>query len=103
MPTRFVVYADAMNKIDSGPILDYLADDVAADMMKLSPVDEGDMRSTIRVRSYGSKRSRRVVVGGMRGKVTGKPVDYAGYVERGTSKMPAQPFMKPALYRYRSA
>ena len=28
---------------------------------------------------------------------TGKIVDYAGYVEHGTSKMTAQPFIRPAL------
>jgi HK97 gp10 family phage protein len=102
VPSRFVVYPDAMNRIEYGPLLDHLAEDVASDARRLAPVDEGDMVSTIRVLKSG-KKARKIAVGGIKGKVTGKPVDYAVYVERGTSKMAAQPFMKPALYRYRSA
>lgn len=100
---RWVLYPDASGKVDVSPLLRYLAEDVADDMRPLTPVDEGDMVSTIRVLTYGSKTSARVTVGGIPGKATGKPVDYAHFVERGTSKMAAQPFMRPALYRYRSA
>lgn len=99
---RFVIHADSLDKIDPGPLLDELAEDVAADMRRLAPVDTGDMVSTIRVLSYGAKKTRSVVVGGIPGKVTGNPVDYPVYVERGTSRMAAQPFMAPATYRYRT-
>ena len=99
---RWVLVPNAEGRVDAGPLLTDLANDVADVMRTLSPVDEGDMVSTIRVLSYGAKDSRTVAVGGIAGKVTGKPVDYVVYVERGTSKMAAQPFMRPALYRYRS-
>ncbi len=100
MPTRFIVHPDALGKIDTGPLLTELAELVADDMRPITPVDTGDMVSTVRVLSAGKKK--RVAVGGINGKVTGNYVDYAVYVERGTSRMAAQPFMRPALYRYRS-
>ncbi len=98
---RFVLKADSLDDVDARPLLSDLAEDVAADMRRLAPVDEGDMVSTIRV--LGASASRiSVVVGGIKGKATGKMVDYVVYVERGTSRMAAQPFMAPATYRYRS-
>lgn len=105
MATRVVVVPGAIDKIDTGPLLTYLGDDVAEVMRGLSPVDEGDMRSTIRVGRPSGRAAQskiRVTVGGMKGRVTGKPVGYTHFVERGTSKMAAEPFMRPALYRYRS-
>lgn len=100
MPSRFVLVPGAEGRVDTAPLLRHLADDVAEVMGQLSPVDEGDMRSTIRVEDGGDDKIV-VAVGGIPGKVTGKPVNYVRYVEQGTSKMSAQPFMRPALYRYR--
>ena len=100
MPTRFVLVPGAEGRVDTAPLLRHLADDVAEVMGQLSPVDSGDMRSTIRVEG-ASEDVATVAVGGIPGEVTGELVDYAHFVERGTSKMSAQPFMRPALYRYR--
>ena len=99
---RFVLKADSLDDVDASELLDDLAEDVASDMRRLAPVDEGDMVSTVRVLGYGAKDRRTIAVGGIKGKITGKLVDYAHYVERGTSRMAAQPFMAPATYRYRS-
>lgn len=100
---RFVLHRAALEEgADAGDLLDRLADDIASDMKALAPVDTGDMVSTIRVLNYGAKDRRTVAVGGIKGKVTGNLVDYVVYVERGTSKMAAQPFMAPATYRYRT-
>ncbi len=100
---RFVLHQAALDEgADAGELLEELAEDIASDMRRLAPVDEGDMVSTVRVLNYGSKDTRTIAVGGIKGRVTGKLVDYAHFVERGTSKMAAQPFMAPATYRYRS-
>lgn len=102
MPTTWVIHRDELGRLDTAPLLADLGEDVAEDMRRIAPVDTGDMVSTVRVRSFGSKRTVRVLAGGIPGKVTRRLVDYVVYVERGTSKMAAQPFMRPALYRYRS-
>lgn len=102
MATRWVIHLDELNRLDARDLLDDLADDVADDMRRLGAVDTGDMVSTVRVLDRG-RRSVKVAVGGIKGKVTGRKVDYHLYVEEGTSKMKAQPFIRPALYRYRSA
>jgi HK97 gp10 family phage protein len=98
---RVVLVPDADGRVDAGPLLRDLADDVADVMRDLAPVDTGDMRSTIRVLDVTANNAR-IGAGGIPGAVTGNLVDYVVYVERGTSKMSAQPFMRPALYRYRA-
>lgn len=61
---------------------------------QLCPVDEGDLKSTIRVEGEGGSRRRQVKAGGISG--PNKYVNYAPYVEYGTARSPAQPFMHPA-------
>lgn len=61
--------------------------DVVDDMKRLAPVDTGKLRDSIQ-------------------QVPGQPAiqitaPYAGFVEKGTEIMPAQPFVRPALYRRR--
>lgn len=100
---RFILHEAALDEgADAGELLDRLADDIADDMGRLAPVDTGDMVSTVRVLNRTAKDMRTIAVGGIKGKITGNLVDYVVFVERGTSKMAAQPFMAPATYRYRS-
>lgn len=99
--TRWELMPDASGRVDTRPLLDHLAEDVAKVMRTLAPVDEGDMVSTVRTTKATKAGTVRVKVGGIKGKVTGKMVDYVIFVERGTSRQSAQPFMRPALYRYR--
>jgi len=77
------------------------ADDIAEYAIDSCPVDEGDMRSTIRKthwkKAQGLFARVYVVVGGIKGKITGKQVDYPMYVEYGTSRQRPQPFMRPAV------
>lgn len=54
------------------------------------PVDTGRLRSSIRLLSYDESVPAAVV---------GTNVEYAEYVEYGTSKQSAQPFMRPAADR----
>lgn len=56
---------------------------------QLCPVDTGRLRSSI---THALDRDARGLVG-----VVGTDVDYAAYVELGTSKAGAQPFLRPAL------
>lgn len=61
--------------------------DVVDDMKRLAPVDTTELRESIH-------------------QVPGKPAfevnaPHAGFVEFGTEKMAAQPFIRPALYRVR--
>lgn len=97
--TRFVIYAENVDNIDTGDLLKHLAGDVESAASRLAPVDEGDLAASIEAQEPIDD-SVRVNVGG-EGKVTGKTVDYPVFVEEGTSRMAAQPYMKPALFRYR--
>lgn len=72
-----------------------LAEEMADDMRRLAPVLSGLLRSTIRV-DHGSPVTR-VWIGD-----TAAGVDYHLYQEFGTSRMAAQPFIRPAVYRRRS-
>lgn len=69
--------------------LDEIAADVETYAKRLAPVDTGAMKRSIRTDSTPGKRE------------IGAAVDYSGFVERGTSRAPAQPFLSPALYRHR--
>jgi HK97 gp10 family phage protein len=81
-----------------GPITDdvlrRLCDDIATDAARLAPVLTGDLRASVQVLGVQDGVGR---VG-----AGNDHVDYAAYVELGTSKMAAQPYLKPAAYRARS-
>lgn len=55
----------------------------------LCPVDTGRLRSSIGLSTFPTANGLIVRVG--------SNVEYAGYVERGTSRMRAQPYLRPAL------
>jgi HK97 gp10 family phage protein len=67
----------------------------------LVPVDTGSLRDSIRVERGGKGlhwREVRVRAGGyIVNPKSHRLVDYAVFVEKGTRKMDAQPFMKPAF------
>lgn len=54
---------------------------------QLCPVDTGALRASIHVRREGREAVYSIVA----------PLDYAGYVEYGTHKMEAQPYLTPAI------
>jgi len=82
--------------------LDEIAEKIRDDAKSFVPVDTGALRKSIRVEKKG-KLEVRVAAGG--GGVinprTGREVDYAGYVEFGTSRASPQPYMQPALEKNR--
>lgn len=67
----------------------------------LVTVDTGSLRKSIRIdrrRKEGKTSFIGIGAGGfIRNPRTGRLVDYASYVEFGTSRMRPQPFMRPAL------
>ena len=85
----------------SDNMVERLAELAAADMRRTAPVDTGDMVETIRVEKE-EDQVRLVKCGGVAAS-SGEMVDYPVYVELGTSRMAAQPFMRPAHYRLRTA
>jgi HK97 gp10 family phage protein len=64
------------------------AEDIAASAREQAPVQTGHLRSTIE--GFSSGKEGEVVAG----------AEYAAYVEYGTYKMAAQPFLFPAVAEY---
>lgn len=93
---RVVVDTSWLSKL--GPMTDdmlgRLCEDIATDARRMAPVLTGDLRNSIDVLGV-SNGVGRVGAGDA-------SVDYAAYVELGTRKMAAQPYLKPAAYRARS-
>lgn len=65
-----------------------LGQKMRSESMKLCPVDTGRLRSSITVTQGRDSKGPFVDVG--------TNVEYASYVEYGTAKSPAQPFIRPA-------
>lgn len=78
------------------------------DAKELCPVDTGSLKKSIRIGTYakpkGQTHSIRVTAGGhITNPKTKRKVDYASYVEFGTSRQRAQPFLRPAIVKHRKA
>lgn len=106
MGTRWVTYPEKIDTdVDAAPLLDHLAKDVADVERQLVPVDTGATRAQIyadpatrdSVRIY----SGRHVVRRSGDRLVADDPKVPIYLEYGTRYMSAQPYMRPALYRYR--
>lgn len=75
-------------KKTAGAAVQKTAADIGADAKSLAPVDTGNLKSSIGVGKVGPLES-----------VVGPTANYGIYLELGTSRMPAQPFMGPATDR----
>jgi len=82
--------------------LEEIAEKIRDDAKSLVPVDTCALRKSIRIEKKG-KLQVSVVAGdgGIINPRTGREVNYAGYVEFGTSRMSPQPYMQPALEKNR--
>jgi len=69
---------------------------------ELCPVDTGSLKKSIRRTAYAREKGHIHQMGVRAGGYvtnprTGRKVDYASYVEYGTSRTPAQPYLRPAV------
>ena len=82
--------------------LNEIAEKIRDDAKSLVPVDTGALRKSIRIEKKGELQVSVVAGdGGVINPRTGREVDYAGYVEFGTSRMNPKPYMQPALEKNR--
>jgi len=107
MATRWVLYPEALEKVDGEPLLQDLADDVARDMVELAPERTGNLKTGVQVTEvtgdHAKITSTRPAGGGGTGPTQPEYAEEVPlFVEQGTSDTPAQPYMRPALYRYRT-
>jgi len=96
--TRVVMYAPGFAELEvevDAKLVYPITDEVAADMRRYVPVLSGDLLSSIHEEHL--KGCGRVHFGD-----TGRGIDYHLYQEFGTSRMAAQPYARPALYKIRS-
>jgi HK97 gp10 family phage protein len=83
--------------------LNRAGDDGANRAAQIVPVDTGALQRSIRREPDAHVEGDEFVVGvsagdgGVSNPRTGREVDYAGYVEFGTSRARAQPYLRPAL------
>lgn len=72
-----------------------------------APVDTGSLQASIRLQTYHATGSAIIKLGVSAGGYvtnprTGRIVNYARFVEYGTSRMRAQPYMRPAIEQHKS-
>jgi len=97
----------ASDRIDSETVegLNQVADRIVEDAKATVRVDTGSLQKSIRKQhhvSQGHIHSIGVSAGGyIVNPKTGRLVDYARYLEYGTSRMPPRPYMTPALEQNR--
>jgi HK97 gp10 family phage protein len=95
--TRVVIYEpgmDHLSRVVDQKFVHPVTDAVAEDARRYCPVLSGDLLATIReehLEGEGRVHCGDVAAG----------IDYHLYQEFGTSKMSAQPYMRPALYKGR--
>jgi HK97 gp10 family phage protein len=97
LTARLENLASRMGELSDEALVE-LAERIVDDAKALCPVDTGSLRRSIR---YERDPDGSIVIaaggGGVVNPRTRREVDYAAYVEFGTSRLPAQPFLQPAL------
>lgn len=72
----------------AGVVVRKTAQDIAADAKAIAPVDTGNLKGSIGISAVNDLTQE-----------VGPTAEYGIYLELGTSRMPAQPFMGPATDR----
>lgn len=108
MAVRWQTYPGTVALVDATPLMRHLGTAIEHDMKAIVPVDTGALRSGIYVddvtrTSFRVYSGRHVTRLSKHGRPEADDPKVPIYVERGTSKMRAQPYMRPATYRYRSS
>lgn len=106
---RRLAALSAATKAELRTALDESADRVVAIQKSLAPVDEGDLRNSIRKEPGEHELQIRIVAGGsattkaVRNGATAPRIDYAVIAEFGTANRPARPFFYPGYRALRKA
>jgi HK97 gp10 family phage protein len=90
---RVVVDHVAIDRLDTAPARRHYAEEALAVMQQIAPVRTGALRRSGHIEDGAESTD---IVFDPRGP---KGESYAGYVEKGTRYMEAQPFMLPAVSR----
>jgi len=69
-----------------------VARDILADAKRAVPIDTGELHDSLGIEERPEEQA--VLIGS-------SDAEYSTYVELGTSKMAAQPYLRPALYQNR--
>lgn len=86
---RFELNDGWEDHLDLAPLMDSLGESITEDAKRYAPVDTGTLQESIRYAVQGKGEDIELRVG--------SDVEYSVYVEVGTSKMSAQPYLRPAL------
>lgn len=99
MPTRVRLLASGVAEVQvaADRYRDQLSEDIASDIRRLAPVLTGALRRSVRVVKGPLGGATRIWVGDV-----AAGVDYHLYQEYGTSRMAAQPYIRPSVYLVRS-
>lgn len=99
---RWDLHPEALNEVPTTPLLRDLAEDVADSARRLAPAGvTGNLKASIHVDGVFPNAAYVTADPRNEGDPAGEQA-YAYYVEKGTGHSEAQPFLRPALYRYRS-
>lgn len=98
---RVVVYYERLDEIDTSDAMRKIADAVARDARVLVPKETGRLASGISVTEV--RNGHAVIQVSARNPRSNDPhKPYPFWVEKGTHKNRAHPFLRPAAYRYRT-
>lgn len=86
-PAANALLGDEVHKM-----IDKLGDGVLRRARRISPVKSGDLRRSLRKITHRDSPTKAT-------SEIGSDLDYSSLVERGTSKMKAQAYLRPALYQ----
>ena len=99
MAVRVVIYEPGVIEVQTAvdrEVDAHVVEPILDDMERMVPVLSGDLKVTIRKDNSTGPGEHRIWFGD-----TAAGVDYHLYQEYGTSKMDAQPYARPAVYRTR--
>lgn len=105
MVARWVLHPEVIAEIPTAPLLGDLAEKVAEDAKRFAPERSGALRESIHVDGVHDNAAFVTADPKNPEDIEGGHADeaaYAAYVELGTGHTTPRPFLKPALYRYRS-
>jgi NH3-dependent NAD+ synthetase len=99
---RWVIHEDALDELDTEPVMRKVAEDIAADARRfaakgktlglsggISVTEVSDSHAIIESTAVNPRSSP-------------EHADYPYFVEKGTHRSKARPYMRPAAYRYRT-